>query len=77
MSGAPHLGAEQRRTLLVNVCLVEVVEHPVEHRDLAALVPYDGKVEGGCRGGKGVDVLDPAGVRGDIVCGQSDELGGC
>jgi len=48
--------------LLVDVRLVEIVEHAIERRDFAALVPNDGKVESGTGGGEGVDVFHPAGV---------------
>jgi hypothetical protein len=61
-------------TLLVNISLVEVVEHAVEGRDLSALVGDDREVELGSLGVQVVNVLDPAGVRVDVIGRETDQL---
>ena len=61
--------------LLVNVGLVELVEHPVKSCDLSRLIGNDREVYGRLAGsGKVVDVLDPTSVRLGVVGRQTDEL---
>jgi len=61
-------------TLLVDIGLVEVVEHAIESGDFSAFIGDDWEIEAGSVGVQGVNVLDPAGVRVDIVGGKADQL---
>lgn len=60
------------QTFLVDVGLVEVVEHTVGGSDASVLVTDDGEVE--LSTGEVVNVLDPAVVRVDVVGGKTDQL---
>lgn len=60
--------------LSVDVGSVLVVEHVVQGRNLAVLVADDGEVEGVGTLGEGVNVLDPAVVRLDVVGREAEEL---
>jgi len=63
----------ESNALAVNVGSVLVVDHVVCQRNLALLVTNDRELEVAAR--DLVDVLDPAIVRVDSVCGETDELG--
>jgi hypothetical protein len=55
------------QTLLVDVTLVLVVQHPVESRDVSVLITNDGEIELGSGRSEVVDVFDPFAVGFDVV----------
>lgn len=66
----------KRHPLLVDVGLVELVEHAVQRRHVPVLVPDDGEIEIRAGGGEGVDVFYPVVVGSNVVGGEADELRG-